>query len=47
MTMDDDLKFIQDTQQYLADTICKWKSEGREQIEKYEAFKSKRFSKRL
>lgn len=35
--MDDDLKFIQDTQQYLSDKICIWKSEAREQIEKYEA----------
>lgn len=37
MTMDDDLKFIQDTLQFLSDSICGWKSEARKQIARYEA----------
>jgi predicted secreted protein len=35
--MEDDLKFIQDTLQYVSDLICKWKSEAQEKIVKYEA----------
>lgn len=37
MTIDEDLKYIRDTQQFLSDLICTWKTEARKLIEKYEA----------